>query len=115
LEQYTARMATPGDDLTAAADAPTSGEEQAAATAFTLQMVSPSVGVSVPLNFPHLPATTTIKELKARIRDTLPSKPTDENQRLIHRGRMLGNEMDTMTDIFGKEAVGHTKSTRWCS
>jgi len=72
---------------------------------FTLQIVSPSVGVASPLSFAHLPATTTVKQLKAKIRDALPSKPADESQRLIHRGRMLGRENETMLDVFGQEAV----------
>lgn len=75
------------------------------ALSFTLQVVSPSVGVSGPLSFQHLPATTTIKELKAKIRDALPSKPADESQRLIHRGRMLARDSDTMQEVFGREAV----------
>lgn len=86
-------------------DAPTREDEQPEPLAFTLQVISPSVGVTNPLNFPRLPATTTIKELKARIRDVLPSRPTDDSQRLIHRGRMLGRETDTMLDVFGRDTV----------
>jgi hypothetical protein len=88
-------------------DAPTRDEERPKPSVFTLQVVSPSVGVSSPLSFPHLAATTTIKELKAKIRDALPSKPTDDHQRLIHRGRMLGRETETMLDVFGQETVCH--------
>lgn len=88
-----------------ATDAPTRDEERPEPLSFTLQIVSPSVGVSMPLVFSQLPATTSIKELKAKIRDVLPSQPSDENQRLIHRGRMLANEAETMTDIFGRDTV----------
>jgi len=84
----------------------TTGEDAEGPLSFTLHVVSPSVGVSGPLNFERLPATTTVKELKGRIRDVLPSKPQDENQRLIHRGRMLGRESETMLEIFGQETVG---------
>ncbi|KAF4582967.1 Ubiquitin family protein [Ophiocordyceps camponoti-floridani] len=70
-----------------------------------LQVVSPSVGVNRPLLFPDLPATTTIKLLKDKIRQTLPLRPTDENQRLIHRGRALVRDADSLLDVFGAEAL----------
>jgi hypothetical protein len=84
---------------------PTKDDEQPEPLSFTLIVVSPSVGAASRLSFPHLPATTTVKQLKAKIRDALQSSPPDENQRLIHRGRMLARETETMLDIFGKETV----------
>ncbi|TAQ85688.1 hypothetical protein B7494_g5989 [Chlorociboria aeruginascens] len=87
--------------------APTKDEEAPEPVAFTLVVVSPSVGVTNPLSFPHLPATTTVKQLKAKIRDALPTKPADETQRLIHRGRMLATETHTMLDIFGQETLAN--------
>jgi hypothetical protein len=89
----------------AGSDAPTVDEERPEPLTFTLVVVSPSVGVSGPLTFPHLPATTTVKELKTKIREALPSKPADESQRLIHRGRLLGREAETLLDVFGQETV----------
>jgi len=86
-------------------DAPTEHDERPEPTTFTLVVLSPSIGVDRPLNFHHLPATTSVKDLKAKIRDVLPSKPADENQRLIHRGRLLGRETETMADVFGKDTV----------
>lgn len=70
-----------------------------------LQVLSPSVGVNRPLLFPDLPAVTTIKQLKDRIRQALPLRPADENQRLIHRGRALLRESDNLLDVFGADAV----------
>ncbi|KAH7152900.1 hypothetical protein EDB81DRAFT_436897 [Dactylonectria macrodidyma] len=70
-----------------------------------LQVVSPSVGVNRPLMFPGLAATTTVKELKQKIRETLPLRPADENQRLIHRGRAIVRETDTLLTIFGVEVL----------
>lgn len=70
-----------------------------------LQILSPSVGVNRPLLFPDLPAVTTIKQLKDRIRQALPLRPADENQRLIHRGRALLRESDNLLDVFGADAV----------
>lgn len=83
---------------------PTRDEEQPEPLSFTLTIVSPSVGANR-LNFPHLAATTTVEQLKAKIRDALPSKPPNELQRLIHRGRMLSRESQTMVEIFGKDVV----------
>ena len=73
---------------------------------FTLVVISPSNGVNGPLTFPNVVATTSVKEVKAKIRDTIPSKPTDEGQRLIHHGRLLSRETETMQEVFGQEAVG---------
>lgn len=70
---------------------------------FTLNVASPSL--TSPLRFPDLPTTTTMKELKARIRDTLPSKPVDKDQKLIYQGRLLSRETETMLDIFGKDTL----------
>lgn len=73
-----------------------------------LQVVSPSVGVTRPLLFPSTSASTTIKQLKEKIREALPLRPADEHQRLIHRGRALMRENDKLIDIFGAEAVSPT-------
>jgi len=86
-------------------DAPTENDERPEPINFTLVILSPSVGIDRPLTFSHLPATTSIKELKAKIRDALATKPADENQRLIHRGRLLARETETMTEVFGRETV----------
>ncbi|KAJ4302102.1 hypothetical protein N0V88_002238 [Collariella sp. IMI 366227] len=72
--------------------------------AVNLQIVSPSVGVGN-LRFPDLPATTTVRQLKERIRETLPSRPADDHQRLIHRGRLLARDTDTLQDVFGEETI----------
>ncbi|KAF4332854.1 hypothetical protein FBEOM_13347 [Fusarium beomiforme] len=72
-----------------------------------LQVLSPSVGVNRPLLFPNLPANTTIKQLKDKIRQTLPLRPADDHQRLIHRGRAIVRESDTLIDIFGSDVTIH--------
>ena len=78
---------------------------------FHLVIVSPSNGVNGPLHFPSVAATTSVKDLKAMIRDTLPSKPTDEGQRLIHHGRLLSRETETMLEVFGQDAVRISRFT----
>lgn len=81
--------------------APTQAEEAPEPLSFELHIIS--TGSETPLNFPHLPATTTVNELKTKIRDALPSKP--ESQRLIYRGRLISRDTDTMLDVFGQETV----------
>lgn len=101
----------------AGTDAQTRDEEHPDPSTFTLQIISPSIGVTSPLSFPLLPTTTTVKQLKAKIRDALPSKPVDESQRLIHRGRMLAKETETMLEVFGQETVNNSylPSQRACT
>ncbi|KAH8174293.1 peroxisomal membrane anchor protein (Pex14p) conserved region domain-containing protein [Sarocladium implicatum] len=70
-----------------------------------LVIVSPSVAVPQPLRFPGTPASTTIKELKAKIRDAVALHPAEENQRLIHRGRALVRDGDTLLEILSAEAI----------
>ncbi|KAH8589974.1 hypothetical protein B0O99DRAFT_692002 [Bisporella sp. PMI_857] len=97
-------------ELPLGSDAPTREDELPEPLKFTLVVVSPSVGITGPLTFPQLLATTSVKDLKGKIRDALPSKPADENQRLIHRGRMLAREAETMEDIFGKDTLANPES-----
>jgi len=70
-----------------------------------LQVVSPSSQVRSPLSFQSLPATTSVKELKEKIRNALEVSPSAESQRLIYRGRMLARDTETMMEIFGEETV----------
>lgn len=71
----------------------------------TLQVISPSVAVPRPLSFADLPANTSVRQLKERIRNAIDAKPSDQAQRLIHRGRLLARDDDTMLAIFGEDAV----------
>ncbi len=84
---------------------PTVQDEKPVAGSFNLQVVSPSVGVPGPLVFPGLPVVTTVRELKEKIRNELAARPSDGHQRLIHRGRLLANDNETMSQIFGIETV----------
>ena len=80
------------------------GSQDDAPLVVNLQIVSPSVGVGI-LRFPDLPATTTVQQLRENIREALPSRPADDHQRLIHRGRLMARDTDTLQDIFGEETV----------
>ncbi|KAI0408055.1 hypothetical protein F4802DRAFT_447708 [Xylaria palmicola] len=71
---------------------------------FTLQILSPSLNVPQPL-FLTIPITTTVQQLKERIRSHVTTKPPDDAQRLIHRGRLLARESETMVELFGEEPL----------
>ncbi|KAM0199530.1 hypothetical protein ACHAPI_003293 [Fusarium lateritium] len=92
--------ARPEDDGPAAAS-----ESAVAEQTITVQVLSPSVGVNRPLLFPSLATSTTVKQLKDKIRQSLPLRPADDHQRLIHRGRAIVRESDTLVDIFGPDAI----------
>lgn len=82
----------------------------ASANVVNLQILSPSVGVNT-LSFPALAASTTVAQLKQKIRETLPLQPAADQQRLIHRGRLLARDTESLRDIFGEEAVGRQLNT----
>lgn len=79
--------------------------ESASSGMFTLQVVSPSPGVAGPMSFPQLSSGITVKQLKEKIREFLPMRPANDQQRLIHRGRLLARDDETMLEIFGQETV----------
>ncbi|KAK4044855.1 hypothetical protein C8A01DRAFT_42464 [Parachaetomium inaequale] len=79
------------------------GPQDDAPVVVNLQIVSPSAGVGS-LRFPDTPAATTVQQLREKIRESLASRPADDQQRLIHRGRLLARDTDTLQDVFGEEA-----------
>ncbi|KAF6844002.1 ubiquitin family protein [Colletotrichum musicola] len=75
-----------------------------------LQVLSPSTAASSsrPLVFPALAATTTVRQVKEKIRQALPLKPTDAQQRLIYRGRPLQQDEDTLLSVIGEDVIRNT-------
>ncbi|KAI9783333.1 MAG: hypothetical protein M1839_003867 [Geoglossum umbratile] len=67
----------------------------------SVSILSPSTELPNQLSFPCVPIASTVGELKQRIRDAVSSRPDLERLRLIHRGRMLSRDTDTMSDVFG--------------
>jgi hypothetical protein len=74
-------------------------------SSINLKVLSPSTEVEGGVSFTDLPTTTTIKELRSRIQDAVPSKPATERMRLIYRGRVVANDADTLGNVFGAENV----------
>ena len=75
-----------------------------------IHFVSPSEGVPDDLDFQGLPATTTVGQLKDKIRDVLTMHPAHDEQRIIHQGRLLASESATLLDVFGEEKVSTPSS-----
>ncbi|KAI9849817.1 MAG: hypothetical protein M1837_000031 [Sclerophora amabilis] len=92
------------DDDTEESSAQANSSKSNGPTIF-IHILSPSTDVPQKLSFPAVPATTTVGELKTKIRDAVPTRPSLERQRLIHRGKVLSRESDNMVDVFGQTAV----------
>jgi hypothetical protein len=75
------------------------------APVINLKILSPSSEVEGGVNFADLPATITIKELRSRIQDAVPTRPAPERMRLIYRGRVVANDADTLGHVFGADNV----------
>ena len=73
--------------------------------ALLLHVLSPSNEVPDKLTFRDLLPSTTLRELKQRIQNTVPSKPAPARQRLIYRGKPLIQEDLTLKDVFTQEMV----------
>jgi hypothetical protein len=78
---------------------------QEAPTAINLKVLSPSAEVQGDINLSDIPASTTVKDLRLRIQNEISTRPATDRMRLIYRGRVVGNESDTLIDVFGEEAV----------
>ena len=82
-----------------------SAEQTPAPRTILLHVLSVSTGIPDKLTFPGLPVSTTIGGLKARIRDAVVTKPPAGRQRLIYRGKALGQQDMTLETLFGSETV----------
>lgn len=94
-------------DASAEQTVPAAGSSVNGATDFTLVVVSPSNGVDQRMQFPNVAPSTTVKDVKAKIRDRVVSKPQDEFLRLIHHGRLLARDTETMLEVFGPDSVSN--------
>ncbi|KAH0543252.1 hypothetical protein FGG08_002416 [Glutinoglossum americanum] len=103
----------PSDD--ALSEQASSGEDSTTSPSprvpsISISILSPSTELPRPLSFPCVPTTSTVGDLKRRIRDAVPSRPELKRLRLIHRGRMLSRDTDTMSDVFGPTEVGDSSA-----
>lgn len=70
-----------------------------------LHVLSPSIEVPNKLTFSNVPISTTVAELKTKICDAVPTRPSPDRQRLIYGGKALVQEAATLKDIFTQEKV----------
>lgn len=70
-----------------------------------LHVLSPSIEVPHKLTFPDVPTSTTVAELKTKICDAVPTRPSPDRQRLIYSGKALVQGTATLKDIFSQEKV----------
>ena len=73
-----------------------------------LKIISPSL--VQPLTLRDVPAATTVRQLKERIRQELPTRPADNQQRLIYRGRMINRPDEELLNLFGEDMVSSVPS-----
>ncbi|KAL8789960.1 MAG: hypothetical protein Q9213_000846 [Squamulea squamosa] len=76
------------------------------AQTIVLNILSPSTE-EVPrrLTFSDIPTSTTVRELKERIRNTVPAQPALLRQRLIYQGKVLASDEISLKDAFSQEAI----------
>jgi hypothetical protein len=74
----------------------------------SLRILSPAVEVGHGLDMANVSIDTTIGSLKSQLMDLLPSNPTPDRMRLIHFGRLLANDNDTLAQLFGEAAITQT-------
>lgn len=92
------------EDAPSSSNAPSPGDTP---PTVNISIISPSLAVNAPLNFTGLPSSTTVGQLKEKIREALDAKPANEQQRLIHQGKLLNRESETLLDVFGEQKVPH--------
>ncbi|KAG9744885.1 hypothetical protein KCU59_g5775, partial [Aureobasidium melanogenum] len=74
----------------------------------SLRILSPAVELGQGLDMADVPIDTTIGALKSKLTDMLPSNPTPDRMRLIHYGRLLANDDETLGHLFGEAAITQT-------
>ena len=83
----------------------TGGQSSERPVEVDLRILSPSTEIQDGLSFPGLSAQTTVARLKELIRDSVPSRPAADRQRLIFQGRVLSSGDSTLAEVFGLDQV----------
>ncbi|MCJ1269041.1 hypothetical protein MMC22_008929 [Lobaria immixta] len=72
-----------------------------------LHVLSPSADK---LTFSDVPVSTTVGELKIKICDAVPTRPSPNRQRLIYGGKALVQETATLRDVFSQEKIDQSQA-----
>ncbi|KAJ9380050.1 hypothetical protein DTO063F5_6838 [Paecilomyces variotii] len=87
----------------------TSVEPLQPARTIALQVLSPSLNPPNRITFESLPLTITVADLKSRIAERIPDRPSADKQRLIYRGKPLSDDHAVLQDILeSSEAAIHS-------
>ncbi|KAK4657329.1 hypothetical protein QC762_212040 [Podospora pseudocomata] len=84
------------------ADEQVAAPQEDAPLVVNLNLIQPSGTL---LSFARTPAATTLRQLKAKVREGLPSRPSDEQIRFIYRGHLLQRDTDTLLDVFTEQVI----------
>jgi hypothetical protein len=82
---------------------------EAVPRSITLHVLCPSLPNR--FTFDDLPLSTTVAGLKARLTESIPSRPAPSNQRLIWRGRALLDDAMTLESVLGPTDVCSTANS----
>lgn len=83
----------------------TSVEPLQPARTIALQVLSPSLNPPNRITFESLPLTITVADLKSRIAERIPDRPSADKQRLIYRGKPLSDDHAVLQDILESSEV----------
>lgn len=87
---------------------------QAQTSSINLRILQPSTGtLETALNFSDIPLASTVRELKSKIQNALPSNPPTESLRLIYLGRVC-LEDQTLRQTLGRNVSSIGGSPREC-
>ncbi|KAJ5091266.1 hypothetical protein NUU61_006136 [Penicillium alfredii] len=81
-------------------DAPAAMDANESLRMITLHVLCPSLPSPNRFTFRDLSLSATIGQLKDKIAQSIPGRPTPENQRLIYSGRRLPNDDATLQEVF---------------
>jgi len=76
-----------------------------------LRVISPQPEIAE-LVFNDLPLSTTVEQLKLKIKDAVATQPVPERQRLIYQGRVMTTDSSTMADVFGQHTVSEKEASK---
>ncbi|KAI9705207.1 MAG: hypothetical protein M1820_005354 [Bogoriella megaspora] len=71
----------------------------------TIKILSPSPEIRNGIVLSPLSTSTTVGQVKQQLRERISSRPPNERQRLIYRGRVMMDESQTLLNVFGEDAV----------
>jgi Ubiquitin family len=91
------------------AEAPHTGSKSPMEPLVHLRILCPNQEVQQ-LSFTGLSSSTTVGQVKLKIRDVIATRPEPGIQRLLYQGKWLGRDDHTLSTVFGADAVRVNRS-----